>query len=108
MDKVLQLNKYQFKQLNLKLREDLNKTKGLSGIQLNTDWPTASELENPNIAPDFFKQQELMSQLSKWLGKEIVPNRGGGGSGSGDASGGSEEVKKAATPKPAAVVSINN
>ena len=37
-------------------------------------------LENPDITSEFFKQQELMSQLSKWLGTQQNPNNTGAAS----------------------------
>jgi len=74
-DKVANLNIYQFNYFNQKLEEKLRRMPLMTPIRLNTDYPGMAELENPDVAPSFFKQQELMSQLAQWLGTQ--PSIGG-------------------------------
>ena len=57
--------------------ERIQNTQQLTPIKINTDLPSVAMLENPDIANEFFKQQELMSQLSKWLGTQQNPNNTG-------------------------------
>jgi len=63
------LNEFQFSYIEAKLKQRLNKEKSLSAISLNTDWPSLVELgeDVPPVNPNFFKQQELMSEFTKWL-----------------------------------------
>jgi len=92
-DKVANLNIYQFNYFNQKLEDKLRRMPLMTPIRLNTDYPGMAELENPDVAPSFFKQQELMSQLAQWLGTQ--PSIGGGPS---QVSG--EVKKEAAAEKP--------
>jgi len=64
------LNIYQFSYFNQKITEKHLKMQNISPIRLNTDYLSVAELENPDITSGFFKQQELMSQLTKWLGTQ--------------------------------------
>ena len=71
------------------MKERLAKVKEISPIDLNTDWPSVSEIEDSKpINPEFFRQQELMSEFTKWLKTQESVNLGfgevssmGGGSG---------------------------
>lgn len=68
-EKYLSLNNYQMIYVNTKLEENFRKVRGLSPITINTDWPTLVQLEGdvPPPNPNFFQQQELMSEFAKWL-----------------------------------------
>jgi hypothetical protein len=106
-DKVSNLNIYQFKYFNQKLENQLKETRNITPIRLNMDFPSVAELENPDVTPKFFKQQELMAQLTKWLGNQTGPNAGAVAGGAGQKPAKVEKVvEKIVEKKEAAVILI--
>ena len=102
-DKVVNLNRFQFKYFNQRLEDSLLSNKSMSLLKVNTDWPTVADLENPTANPGFFKQQELMSQLTKFLGTHGGPNTGVG---QGKATGKSDVKEAKVEDKKAKAVSF--
>lgn len=77
-EKYLSLNNFQMTYVNTKIEENFRKVRGLSPITINTDWPTLVQLEGdvPPPNPNFFQQQELMSEFAKWLNTQEGVNVG--------------------------------
>lgn len=62
------LNSFQMEYLENKLKERQVKVKKMSTIDVNTDWMSLIDKESvPPANPNYFKQQELMSEFTKWL-----------------------------------------
>ena len=70
-DKVAQLNLYEMRYFQARLTEQVAKATGLSPMKLNLDWPSVKKDATgswPPANPNWFKQQELMSQLGPFMG----------------------------------------
>ncbi len=66
------LNKYQFLYVENKIKDYAMNVRGLSAIDVNTDWISILQKNDkgevvPPVNPDYFEQQELMSQFTEWL-----------------------------------------
>lgn len=66
------LNNYQYLYVENKIKEYSMNVKGLSAIDVNTDWVSILQKNDkgevvPPVNPEFFEQQELMSQFTEWL-----------------------------------------
>jgi len=84
-DKFGDLNEFQIKYHNTYLAEKLLATKKFTLMDVNTNWPNLIEVQknNPtininelNVNPGFFNQQEFMSDLTTWLSKQKKPDLG--------------------------------
>ena len=76
-DKVLELNVFESRYLAVHIRERVKKVTGINPLKLNMDWPSVrmdADGTWPPLNPNWFKQQELMSQIGPLMG-----NFGGGG-----------------------------
>lgn len=81
------LNDFQVEYVMNKIKERKSKIETISPIDLNVDWPSVSELGDvPPVNPEFFKQQELMSEFTKWLKTQEGVNLGFGAISSGGAA----------------------
>mmetsp|Transcript_8533 Transcript_8533/g.14388 ORF Transcript_8533/g.14388 Transcript_8533/m.14388 type:complete len:90 (+) Transcript_8533:378-647(+) len=86
-DKVLQLNLFEMRYFNIRITQQVQKSTGLNPMKLNMDWPSIKQDTNgtwPPANPNWFKQQELMSQLGPFMGQM------GGGMGGGAQAGGAQ------------------
>ena len=84
-DKLLDMNLFEMRYLALKMKDRVQKTSGINPLKLNMDWPSVkqdSEGTWPPLNPNWFKQQELMSQLGPFMGSM------GGGAVGGQQQGG--------------------
>lgn len=63
--KFILLNSYQLEYYNILLQENLSKK--LSLIDINTNWPKVIKENSPPVNPSYFKQQEQLSEFTKWL-----------------------------------------
>lgn len=97
-DKIISLNMMELRYLATSMKQRIQKTSGMNLMKLNMDWPSMKMDTDgtwPPLNPNWFKQQELMSQISPFIGVG-----GGGGGGAATANQGSadeepkEEVKK--------------
>ena len=97
-DKLLDMNLFEMRYLALKMKDRVQKTSGINPLKLNMDWPSVKQDSNgtwPPLNPNWFKQQELMSQLGPFMG-----SIGGGAVGGGQQQqGGQEAAKPAAEAK---------
>lgn len=76
------LNEIQKEYIDRRISDDLIKNKGLSAIDINTDWisiSTSSDTEPQSINPNYFEQQEKMSLLTKILKEKKGIDFGFGG-----------------------------
>ena len=78
-DKVLELNLFEMRYMAMMMKERIGRTTGLNPMKLNMDWPSIKQDSAgswPPLNPNWFKQQELMSQLGPFMGQMGM---GGGG-----------------------------
>ena len=90
VDKILQLNMFEMRYMSTQIKERIQKTTGINPLKLNMDWPSIKQDSDgtwPPLNPNWFKQQELMSQVGPFIGGM----GGGGGAPQGQASGEGEE-----------------
>ena len=74
-DKMLELNLFEMRYFLSIMKERIIKSTGINPMKLNLDWPALKQSELgtwPPANPNWFKQQELMAQLTPFL-------QGGGG-----------------------------
>lgn len=64
------LNVYQHQYIKAKMNEKKINVKKVSPVYLNADWMTHYDNKTPPLNPEYFKQQELMSQFTEWLKKQ--------------------------------------
>ena len=79
-DKVIDLNVFEMRYLAASIKGRILKTSGINPLKLNMDWPSIKQDSTgswPPANPNWFKQQELMSQLGPFMGQF------GGGMGGG-------------------------
>jgi ribosomal protein L7/L12 len=68
VEKVMDLNESQFRYNEMLIREKLVKNNRMTHLYLNTDWSKLVNQKKPQpINPEYFKQQEFMSEFTKWL-----------------------------------------
>lgn len=82
-DKILQLSIMETRFLAAQMKNRIQKSTGINPLKLNMDWPSIkmdSDGTWPPLNPNWFKQQELMSQITPFMGM--------GGGGFGGAPGG--------------------
>jgi len=78
-DKMLDLNIFEMRYLAVSMKTRVQKTSGINPMKLNMDWPSIKQDAAgtwPPLNPNWFKQQELMSQLGPFMGQMGM---GGGG-----------------------------
>lgn len=94
-DKFLELNVFEARYLTTVIQKRVANVTGINPMKLNMDWPSIkmdSDGTWPPLNPNWFKQQDLMSQLGPLMG-----SFGGGGpvaAGDGDDEEEEEEVEK--------------
>ena len=84
-DKLLDMSLFEMRYLALKMKDRVQKTSGINPLKLNMDWPSVKQDSAgtwPPLNPNWFKQQELMSQLGPFMGSM------GGGAAGGQQQGG--------------------
>ena len=84
-DKLLDMNLFEMRYSALKMKDRVQKTSGINPLKLNMDWPSVKQDSAgtwPPLNPNWFKQQELMSQLGPFMGSM------GGGAAGGQQQGG--------------------
>lgn len=64
------LNNYQHQYIKSKMNEKKINVKKVSPVYLNADWMFNYDNKTPPLNPEYFKQQELMSQFTDWLKKQ--------------------------------------
>lgn len=99
VDKVTELNIFEMRYFSVSLRDRIQKTTGMNPLKLNMDWPSIKKDADgtwPPLNPNWFKQQELMSQVGPFLGGMGLGGGAGGAPAQGAEGGGEgqEEVKK--------------
>lgn len=95
-DKMLDLNIFEMRYLAVSMKERIQKTSGINPLKLNMDWPSVKQDAAgtwPPLNPNWFKQQDLMSQLGPFMG-----SMGGGGQ-AGGAPAEAEPAKADAPPE---------
>ena len=93
VDKALSLNIFELRYFSMQLRDRIQRSTGMNPIKINMDWPSVTQdLDGtwPPMNPNWFKQQELMSQLGPFMGGFS----GGGGQGMGGGEQADEAVKE--------------
>ena len=80
-DKCLDLNIFEMRYMAISIKERVQRTSGINPLKLNMDWPSIKMDADgtwPPLNPNWFKQQELMSQLGPMMGA-MGGGMGGGG-----------------------------
>ena len=80
-DKILEFDMYESRYLAAVTQEKIRKISGISLMKLNMDWPSMKmDVDGtwPPLNPNWFKQQELMSQLGPLIGSGGMGFGGGG------------------------------
>ena len=68
VEKVMDLNQSQLRYNDMLVSEKLVKNNRSTHLYLNTDWNKIVKQKEPQpINPGYFKQQEFMSEFTKWL-----------------------------------------
>lgn len=70
-DKILEFNTFEMRYLAAITQERVQKTTGINPLKLNMDWPSVKMDADgtwPPLNPNWFKQQELMSQIGPLMG----------------------------------------
>ena len=81
-DKCLDLNIFEMRYMAVAIKERIQRTSGINPLKLNMDWPSVKQDADgtwPPLNPNWFKQQELMSQLGPMMGAMGGGMGGGGG-----------------------------
>ena len=80
----MDLNPFQHLYIKHYLHARMIETHSLSPIDVNTNWPSVDEIEESKpVNPEFFRQQELMSEFTKYLKTQESVDLGFGAMGSG-------------------------
>ena len=90
----MDLNPFQHLYIKHELQARMMETQAYTPIDLNTDWPSVSEIEESKpVNPEFFRQQELMSEFTKYLKTQESVDLGFGAMGSGSGQAAAVETK---------------
>jgi large subunit ribosomal protein L7/L12 len=104
VEKVLTLNLFEMRYFAEAMKTRVQKTTGLSPMKLNMDWPSVKQDADgswPPLNPNWFKQQDLMSQVGPFMSS--MGMTGGAPGGGQQADAGAEEVQEEAKPEKTSV-----
>ena len=71
VDKLLDCNMFEMRYFAMSMKQRIQRTSGINPLKLNMDWPSIKKDDTgtwPPANPNWFKQQELMSQLGPFMG----------------------------------------
>ena len=96
-DKLLEMNTFEMRYLAQSVKMRIARTSGMNPLKLNLDWPSIKQDAQgtwPPANPNWFRQQELMSQLGPFQGMMGMGGGGGGAPAAAEAAPAEEKVEE--------------